>query len=374
MHRTLSSLCWGLLIAVLASMACGPKPAPRESVLDTPQAAYERGQRALASNDLGRAQTEFARAQQLDPKYAPADEGLGLVQLAQGNRAAAKRSLDAAKSKDQTYAPAWIGMGRVYDSEGKYDDALGEFRDALKRDTTRRWAKFAQYYTGQTYEHQNDFVRAQTAYQAALQLDPNYTAADQAWKRLNEMQRTMAGMPKEYQTIARSAAITRAELAALLANELPLERMFQQPPDRREPAFQTPGSAAPQTARPAAIPDVQTSWAKAYIDRTVAVGAMEVYPDGTFSPTVAVTRVELAQVAQNVLIAALHDPKLATAYIGNASTLSDVPRTHFAFNAITLVISRGLMSPKPDGTFGLTDTVSGTEALRVVRALKGSGQ
>ena len=360
---------WGLLIVGLTAMACGPKPAARESVLDTPQAAYDRGQRALAASDIVSAQTEFIRAQRLDPKFAPADEGLGLVRLAQGNRIEAKKLLEMAKTKDKTYAPAWIGMGRVYDADKKFEDALGEFREALKRDTGRRWAKTTQYYTGQTYEHQGNFALAQEAYAAALALDPGYAQADQAWKRLNETQRTMAGASPEYQTIARAAAVTRAELAALLVNELPLDRIFQKRDDRRETPFQAPG-ATRQSGQPNQIPDTQTSWAKAYVDRTVAVGAMELYPDGQFKPTETITRVELAQVVQNILIATFHDPKLATAYIGNTSTLSDVPRSHFAFNAVTLAVSRGIMAPKADGTFGLADTVSGTEALQAIRSLK----
>ena len=367
--RILSAMGWGLLVAGMTAMACGPKPTVRESVLDTPQASYDRGQRALSTGDLASAQIEFERAQGLDPKFAPADEGLGLVRLAQGKRVEAKKLLEVAKTKDKTYAPAWIGMGRVHDADKKFEDALGEFREALKRDTAGRWAKTTRYYMGQTYEHQSNFALAQEAYAAALTLDPGYAQADQAWKRLNEMQRTMTGVSPEYQTIARAAAVTRAELAALLVNELPLDRIFQKKDQRRETAFQAPGTAG-QANQPNQIPDTQNSWAKAYVDRMVAVGAMELYPDGHFKPTETITRVELAQVVQNILIAALHDPKLATAYIGNTSTLSDVPRSHFAFNAVTLAISRGIMAPKADGTFGLADTVSGTEALQAIRLLK----
>lgn len=359
-----------MAMAVLILMACGPKPIPSESPLDTPQAAYERGQHALAGGDLAQAQIEFDRARQLDPDFAPAHEGLGLVQLAHGKLKEAKKLFKRAKGKDETYVPAWIGMGRAYDAEQRYEKALGEFRQALKRDKSGQWTHTTHYYTGQTYEHMEDYTLAQASYQAALTVKPAYTIANEAWQRMNERQRTMAGMPPEYVAIVKSPAVTRAELAALLANELPLERLFRKPPEQREPMFQAPGTVSSSITETVVISDTQASWAKVYIDRTVTTGAMEVYPGGQFKPAEQVTRAELAQVAQTVLVTALHDPKLATLYVGNASTLTDVSRTHFAFNAITLVINRGIMAPKPDGTFGLTDTVSGTEALRVVRALK----
>ena len=361
-----------LVAAMVLAPACGPKPVPPVSPLDTPQSAYERGQLALADGDIAQAQAAFDRARQLDPDYAPAYEGLGLVLLTQGDTKEAIKQFGRSKSRDGAYAPAWTGMGRAYDVEGRYKKALDEFLQALKRDKGGQWAHVTQFYTGQTYEHMEEYLSAQEAYRAALSIKPSYIMADEAWKRLNERERTMAGMPSEYVAIIQSSEITRAELAALLANELPLERIFRKTPEYREPVFQPPDASSAATNQEMQISDVRNSWAGSYIERVVEMGAMEIYPDGRFKPDEQVTRAELAQVAQNVLTAALNDSKLSTLYVGNASTFTDVPRTHFAFNAITLVINRGIMAPRTDGTFGLMDPVTGTEAVRVVHILRQS--
>ena len=74
---------------------------------------------------------------------------------------------------------------------------------------------------------------------------------------------------------------------------------------------------------------------------------------------------------QNVLIAVTGDNSLATKYIGSVSRFPDVNPSHYAYNAICLVVDRGIMKADTiDGAFGMTEPVSGADALLIIRELQ----
>jgi len=62
------------------------------------------------------------------------------------------------------------------------------------------------------------------------------------------------------------------------------------------------------------------------------------------------------------------DESLATKYIGENSRFPDVPGTHFAYNAMALMVDRGIMSAdKISGAFQLNKNMSGADALLAIR-------
>jgi len=91
------------------------------------------------------------------------------------------------------------------------------------------------------------------------------------------------------------------------------------------------------------------------------------YPDHTFRPDELMTRAEFALLIQNILIMETHDESLATKYFGEESHFPDVNSSHPAYNAIVLCVNRGIMKTKMDGSFGMTDYVSGADALLTIR-------
>ena len=62
---------------------------------------------------------------------------------------------------------------------------------------------------------------------------------------------------------------------------------------------------------------------------------------------------------------------LATRYVGQPSPFPDVRADSYAFNAIALNVDRGIMAADTiTGSFRPGDTVSGAEALVIIRELQ----
>jgi len=98
---------------------------------------------------------------------------------------------------------------------------------------------------------------------------------------------------------------------------------------------------------------------------------MELFPDQTFRPDEKITRADYAMLLQNILILATGDENLATKYIGSASRFPDVNASHYAYNAVCLMVDRGIMqADKLSGAFHLNDPVSGADALLIIRDLQ----
>ena len=73
-------------------------------------------------------------------------------------------------------------------------------------------------------------------------------------------------------------------------------------------------------------------------------------------------------VMQSVMIMVTADESLATKYIGQNSRFPDVRSSHYAYNAISLMVDRGIMkADKISGEFRLKDTMSGADALLAIR-------
>lgn len=113
-----------------------------------------KGEELLDRGDFNGARLEFETAAALDPSCGEALLGLGEVDLMMGDVAAShknlKKALDIEKKKlggtalgarnwwndpeTKTFMKAKEAIGIVYWDEGKYDKALTEFRDILRRD------------------------------------------------------------------------------------------------------------------------------------------------------------------------------------------------------------------------------------------------
>jgi tetratricopeptide (TPR) repeat protein len=357
----------GLLLVL--SVACGGR-LEQQSALDTPEAHYRAGMMRLEQGDLTEARAEFEYAIGLDDDYAPGYEGLGLVELELGNGREAERQFKRSLDKDGEYVPAHVGLGRAYNLQGEHDRAIRSFEDAIELDA-RYGAAYD--YLGQTHVTLRDFPSASNSYRRGINALPNDTTLNDGWQRVSEMERATMGVPAEYIEIALSEAVSRAELAVLLSGELDLQAIFvgRQAPGERQ--FAPPGQQQRETGRVARATDIPGDyWARQAVEQCVELGAMDLFPNGTFRPEQVVTRQDLAQLIQHVLVASWNDPDLKSRYFGSVSAFADVPNTHFAFNAVTLATSRGVMTGKPDGTFFLEGTLPGHEAILIVRNLKGA--
>lgn len=355
-------LCVLALVALMASCGGGKRLQP-VSVLDTPEGAYRQGMDYLNQGKFDLAWDMFVRSKELAKTakrpFAPAHEGLGLVHLERGELEQAEKEMNESLDQDGRYAMARVGLGRVKSAQGKLDDAIKQFDKALET-TTKDGApqpeayKFAWYYKAATQEKQNLPDAAEASYAKALEIDPKFLKASEAWERLQEIRRATAGQSEVMRKVAASPAITKAELSGVLVELLPLDRIYR----HRKVDIKTP-------------PDLEGSWARGFAEKVLSCGILDVAPDGSFLPDEKIPRAELAMVMQRILVEAFQDPSIETKYIGETKAdFSDLsPQSPF-YNPVRLMTARGIMKGKMDGTFGVMDNVPGSEALEILRKFK----
>jgi len=118
--------------------------------------------------------------------------------------------------------------------------------------------------------------------------------------------------------------------------------------------------------------DIEGNYARNFIEDAVALGirGLQVYPDHTFQPNLALTRSEFAFIAEDALMVALGDKSIATKYIGSTSRFSDVAAGSPYYNAICNAVDKNVMDGNSDGTFGASKPVSGADALLTIRLIK----
>jgi tetratricopeptide (TPR) repeat protein len=128
---------------------------------------------------------------------------------------------------------------------------------------------------------QKDFARALDAYRKILRRDPQDAEARERASQLR-LDWELMQMPEEYRRIPQAQRVTRADLAALIASKL---TALQRLPER-EPRVAT---------------DISGSWARGHILRVLSLEILELYPNHTFQPGSVVRKGELAAALGKVL-------------------------------------------------------------------------
>jgi len=365
------------LIAMMfvAHIGCGSKTLKKESVLDTPDNHYNQGMRELDRGNIAAAKGEFERARGLDPNYPEAFGGLGLALAYEGQFDKALDMVNDGLGKNDKSVECRIAKGRILAMQMKGDDwlndAVNEFDKAIKVDANSDKAYF---YKGEAYKVAYQFDTAAGAYSKAIAMKGDYAErANDQWALVQKIQRAAPGT-KVGAKIALIPEINRADLAVLLMEEMKLAEVFAK---KRQPTFDT-GYKAPEdptkmetstTTNMAAYTDVpENYWAKNWIADIVKIGGMDLFPDHTFRPNEKITRANYAVTMQSILIAAAGDPALATKYIGGNSRFPDVRSDHFAYNSMSLMVDRGIMTAdKMSGAFNPEGNMSGADALLAIR-------
>jgi tetratricopeptide (TPR) repeat protein len=352
---------------------------------------------ALAGKKFKDSLLHFDRAVVANPGYAPALAGRAEALLAMGQVEEAVQSIEAALVADPTLGAlrsrlevlrfrdqqADIAAARKLAAADRLDEARTAYHALLATspgsafllrelaDVERRAGNIdaaiahvtraielepeearAQLLLGDLYEAQGNAARAVEALAAAAALQPDEALDDRIAKL--RARAAFEAMPPEYQAIESSPTLTRAQLSALLS--VRLDDLLLKA--RRVSAV--------------VITDTRGSWAAPYILSVARAGVMEVYPNHTFQPEALVRRADLAQAASKVLeIIASRNPQLAATWRNSASRkFADLGPRHLSYSAVSLVVEAGVMPAAEDGTFGLTQPVSGAEAVAAVTKLR----
>jgi hypothetical protein len=208
-----------------------------------------------------------------------------------------------------------------------------------------------------------------------MEIKAEYTAeADVQWKLVQDIQRAMPGTVTG-KKIALVEKLTRADAAALFMEEMKIDVLYKKrTPKEFDTSFKDPDKAkSPGRGAPTAT-DIAANPLKMDIEGILQLGVrgLEVYPDGAFQPKEFVTRASYAMMIEDILIKVTGDNSLATKFIGSTSTFPDLRSDLPYFNAVMVVTSRGIMQAKSlsTGEFAPMDTVSGVEALLIIKKFK----
>lgn len=372
-----------IFVFVFFSACSGPKERKAESHLDTPEYHYTQGKKYLEKDDLTNALREFNEAKSLKANFAPAYEGIAIVEIEQKNFAQADENINTSLSEDGDWVPAMVAQGRWYSAQSEYEDAIDEFESALddiddsKSSFDKKEVRMdALYHMGVAYKEWGQYIPAQTTFQKILEIDNTNVKASLAIKELAEYQAAVAGQSPVLQKIAKQKEVTRSDVAVLFVTELPLEKIFRKSKRLETVKYRAPDSGVmgkkEEEKGPEAIAtDVPDNhWARSFIEEALQVGIIEKYPDGSFQPDKKVNRAEFAKLIEHFMVKAYDDPGLETQFFGSTSTFADVLNTSPIFNSVMLVSSRGIMPGFDDGTFRPLDPVSGAESLNIIRNLK----
>ena len=370
-----AKLILALSIGILYGLTgCAPK-AVSQSDLDTPEYHYRLGVRSLDNGDYQTALTAFQRSVDLDKRFARGWSGLGLTQAYLKNFKEGKRAVDRGVNLASKDALVWVFRGRFWianrDQKDWLKNAEKDFTRAQKLDPGN---EAAEYYLGEAYFYGLNFQQAEAQFAKVVNIKGELAGkADEMWGLAQKIVRARPGT-EAGRKIAIKPEITRADLAVLFTEELKLAEIFDRlAAPAGQATFQPPG-AATASGQAATPQDVVGHWAEPWIVEAVKLGVFEADPAGNFSPSQTVTRVDYAMAVQRILVVATRDASLDTRYFGESpSRFTDVPSSHFAYNAMALCAERGIMSADMmTGRFDPAGKVNGADALLIIREIQSS--
>jgi len=359
-------------LAIFLLVGCSQKP---QSEVDTPEYHFKAGMRAVETGEYNAALTSFQRSVDLDKKFAPGYCGLGLAHAHLGNVKEAKKKVDKGVSKGSK-DPDVLALGaRVWitlrEHEKKWFKRASKLLDkALKR---KKNHEASLYYYGVAHLYNYDLVEAESYFRKVVDKKGAYAGkADAKWNLVQKIERAMPGTPVG-KKVALHEKITRADLAVLFAEELKISELVARMPQQNA-GFQTPGQANADGSAAANPSDSKGHWAETWINEMSKLGVLQVSPDRKFYPDEVNSRAEYAMAVQSLLVLVTKDGGLETRYFGESpSRFSDVPSSHYAYNAMALCAERGIMhADMITGNFNPSGPVTGADALLIIRGIQSS--
>jgi tetratricopeptide (TPR) repeat protein len=394
---------WQLALLALVSAAlfvlagCSGRQARGLSPEDNPEHHYLVGMNALEQGRVAEAQEKFERALYLDDEFAKGYAGLAITCAERAKRQSdagfrkleAERALDnLEKAEKQSDSPedqferhaAAIRVHTLLKGKGWLTEAEDACRagSSLKLDQRRltyyQGSEALSYFLGVAYLEGLEFQKARDRFAEVMNAKREgkwHEKADRGWQKTDRVLRAMAGITvgDVGKKIAVQDAVSRGDLAALLMDEMKLDRLF---------AGRIPLAADAAKKAEFTPADVLGTPFKEEILTAMKwrVRGLEPKYDETtraylFRPADQVSRGEMAFIMEDVLIKLSGDEKLASAYFGQEkSPFPDVRNTSPLYNAVMNMTTRGIMNGELSGEFRPNDPVDGADALLAVRVLK----
>ena len=360
-----------LLFTLLLLAGCSKHAVSPESVLDTPQTHIDQALRLMDRGQWEDARREIDRSLAMEEDFylGWSVKGLWFASQKQGEEAlrAAHKAVDIANNRWQAYTYLGRVQTMVQADEDWFKDAGKSFERAAEQDGAQ--TEVIQFWRAEAMLAHLDFAAANAEFAKVIAHRGDLAGkADERMALCSTILRAQPGT-RVSSKIALEPAIDRADLAVLLVEELKLpEILNEHKPLAGHGGFQAPGQNPAAAAKQRTPADIEGHWASSWIRDIVEAGGMELMPDGGFAPEEKLTRASYAMLITNLLATISNDPGLTSKHFGEQSMFPDVPSSHPAYNAVAVCTSRGIMEADlRTGRFGLTETVSGAEALLIIR-------
>lgn len=384
--------------ALMLAAGCAKPPERCVSPEDNPQHHYLRGMELLEKNLAEDAAAKFERSIYCDDGYGPAHAGMAIVDAGRAvfKKNEGYRKVDVDKALEHleaasrnasaseevfAYDIAVIRVNTLLKLKGWLEESEDAYKAAMKLKVDERKLLYydgreaAAYFMGLAYLEGGEFQAARDRFADVLNAKPDgkwNAQAEREWKRVDKILRALAGVTvgDVGREIAVKDSVQRADMAALLADELKIDKLF---------AGRIPVKSEIEKMKPEFIPaDVVSSPFKEEVLMMMKWGVRGLEPqyDETtraylFKPDEPVTRKEFAFVLEDVLIKLTGEDKLASAFFGHQrSPFPDVPPTSAWYNAIMNVTTRNIMETELSGEFRPNDRLDGAEAILGIRVLR----
>jgi tetratricopeptide (TPR) repeat protein len=370
-----------LALSVVLS-SCAKKNRVAEGLMDDPQTHYLQGKKYWDQGDYPRAREQFNLSKSLDKKFCAAYAGLAITDAAEGKFDQAHDNSEEAIDLCDENPVGYIAEGIVYTIELKnskddewFEKPEGYLEEAIEKDPK---SGEAYYRLGNLYKLAFKFRKAEDSYQKVLELKKDYEKeANAQWEFVQKVLRAAPGT-RVGQRIALIDEISRADVAALFVAELELDRILAKRLDKNyDNTYEAPKDPRKMQVdtlkKMASIIDIDSHWAKNYILdlNKLGVRGLTAGPDHKFHPEEKIHRSHYAMFIEAILASVNNDPKLATKNLGDSQArFKDVALGAPYYNAIANMSDMGIMKGNLRGEFSPQQTVSGADALLIIKRIK----
>jgi tetratricopeptide (TPR) repeat protein len=376
----------GLSGAALLGPGCAGRPHEKTTlVLDTEGTSavelYDLGVSQLLAGNLDRAEEAFrsslavARKSGLD--FAPPHEGLARVLLSRNDLEKAELEARYAQELDKFWTPVYWVLGKLKERDGDNEMALAHYERGLVSSPG----------DPELTEAAADLLTRMGREREAVELRKRGHAAPGGSSTGRQSPRTTAKPPagsphglSDLETRTRILLqpffpdteevltprllavfqqdfLTRGALAVLITGD----------GEHGLAGALARSSITEGTITPPA--DTQHRPEDAWIDKALAMGLMETFPDGTFRPDQVMTRLTLSLWIEETIARLRNDRRVFDLYRGQKSPFPDIPDGHYGLNAARVAVDLGLLKAGLNGAFGLEKSVTVAEGVHAVSRL-----
>ncbi len=388
-----------ILLALTVVIAGCAAPAQRcTTPEDNPRHHYLRGMEALESLKVDLALQKFDRAVYCEEQFSVAYSGRAIAYAikarvqpdAKFKQVEVDRAFENLEKGRKTaendndrfeYQVASIRVHNLIKGEKWLGDAEDAYREAMNLKVDEKLLDYYQgqeaatYFIGLAYLDAYQFRKAEDKFRETLgaRKDGKWNElADRAWKKTSKILRALGGITvgDVGQKIAVKETVSRGDLAALLIDEMKLDKLFA----GRIPAKSQIDKMAAEFL-PADVVDHHFREEVLTILKWKVRGLEPKYDKNSaaylFKVNDSVKRGEMAFILEDVLMKLTGDEKLATAFFGqDRSPFPDVKSTSPYYNAVLNMTTRNIMEGELSGEFRINDPVDGAEAILAVRMLQ----